>query len=144
MTTSTPSQEEIPQYNGPGDYKGPTVGYLIKHNLLGSKIIETHPLAPANILDANNLAFLKRCVTDLSPEGTHALLAELDMLDAPGDEPGTRANKVYGSLVGYVIAKGGFSEGGIRELREWFDSGALGSELDGLEGKRGRIVEAKG
>lgn len=64
----------------------------------------------------------------MDPSRREELLTKFDIVDKPGDRPGTRAVSVYGSLVGMLIARHGteepgFSKGEIGELREWFESG---------------------
>jgi len=107
------------------------MGWLIANHKLAHQIIATHPLKPANILDENALVLLKNYVMD--PRRKMDLLRKKDMLDAPGQEPGFRAQSQHGSLVGYVIARDGFDEQEIALLREWFESGMLDEELEGFE-----------
>jgi hypothetical protein len=114
---------------------------LIKNHKLAHQIIATHPLGDANILDGSELALLKLHVNDPSPSATRKLLEERDMLDlatttegaGEGVKKGTKAQKKYGSLVGYVIANDGFSEDEVEMLKVWFETPEMVAELDGVE-----------
>jgi hypothetical protein len=111
-------------------YTGPPMPELLANHTLADAIIEHHPLAPANILDNSELALLRAYVCN--PSNVKELLAQSDMVDKEGDRPGTRAQKRWGSLAGYVVAAGALDEREIKLLKEWFDSGAAG-DLDGVE-----------
>lgn len=82
-----------------------------------------------DIFDEQSLAFLREFCE--APSESKALLSSRDMLDKPGQSLGTRANKVHGSLVGYLISKHGSDEAILRdeeitELADWFNSGSAG------------------
>jgi len=135
-----PPSDDIPQYKGDAPYKGPSPGWLIKNNKLAHQIISTHTLAPANVLDPPELALLKRYVNDPSPSAAQKLLEERDMLDTvepEGAKKGIKAQKKYGSLVGYVIANEGLSEEEIELLKVWFETPEMVKELDGVEATGG-------
>jgi len=131
-TPIPPNQPGVPQHEGHTPYKGPSMPYLIQHNLLAHQIITTHPLHPANILDYPTLAWLRRYVADPSPAGTRRWLQERDMLDEAGEERGTRA-RAKGCLIGYCIAAGKFSWEEVEELRKWFFEGGF-PDPENLEG----------
>jgi hypothetical protein len=99
---------------------------MIRTHTLADEIINRHShygTGNGSILDDNELSLLKRFVTD--PSSKDALLREREMVDEPGERPGTRAVAKSGSLVGYVIARHGtedpvLEEGEIERLRGWF------------------------
>lgn len=114
------SQDPIPQYSGPSPYQGPTMGYLMQHNQLAAKIIETHPLAPANILDAPSLALLRDLVNEPTDKNRVLKRWNLDSEDPDGAKQ---------NLVVYAINNNKFDESEIEMLRKWFATGELDEEL---------------
>ena len=124
------ADDGVPQYEGSSGYSGPSPGWLIENHKLAHQIIACHSIPPLKVLDSPSLVLLKRYVE--YPAGSEELLKQLDMWDKEGDKAGTRANQKYGNLAGYVIASGGFDEGEIGLLKEWFGSGVLDKELEGV------------
>jgi len=131
----TETTENIPQYEGPGEYKGPSMPYLMKTHALADQIIATQKLKPANILDEYELAKLRQFVSD--PLKKDNFLRQYGMADGPTDAPGTGA-KAKGSLIGYAIAIDAFDEREILALKNWFDSGELDEELKGIDPSGGK------
>jgi len=118
MATTT---EDIPQYDGPADYRGPKMSWLMQHHKLAEKIIETHKDRPADILDNNELALLRDYVNH-QDKGAQLL-----------ESRGMKVTEPYsGSLVAYCIAKDAFDDGEKKMLKEWFDSGNVDEDLKGF------------
>ena len=95
---------------------------MIDTHTLARNVIERHN-TPNDVFDDENLALLKRFCDD--PSKKDEILRGKDMIDEPGTAPGTKANFVHGSLVGYCIARHGtddpvLSDGEIVMLRDWF------------------------
>lgn len=120
----------VPKLENAGEYDGPPPNWLIEHHKLAHQIIACHSVEPMQVLDAPSLALLRRFIEN--PGRIKDILEELDMQDKEGDKPGTRANRKYGSLVGYVIASEGFDEEEWKLLREWFDSGVVDEDIKGV------------
>lgn len=116
-------------------YPGPPMHALLATHSLAKEIISTHPHRPADILDDHELALLRAYV--LNPDSGAELLKQQNMPDARELERRKKeGDSVQGSLVGYVIATGGFDEREIEELRMWFEEGGAG-DLEGVEMSRG-------
>jgi hypothetical protein len=96
------------------------MGYLMQHNQLAAKIIETHPLAPANILDAPSLALLRDLVNEPTDKNRVLKRWNLDSEDPDGAKQ---------NLVVYAINNNKFDESEIEMLRKWFATGELDEEL---------------
>jgi hypothetical protein len=128
--------ENIPQYEGPGEYKGPSMGYLMKTHGLADQIIATHKLKPANILDNNELAKLRQFVSN--PSKKDEFLRQHGLEDGPNEAPGTGAKAKMG-LVGYAVATDAFDQTEIQALKNWFDSGELDEELKGVDPSGGNL-----
>lgn len=114
---STPTGEE-----------NPPVSEMLATHTLAHRVITQHN-TPLEIFDARSLALLREWVCNNTPENRHALLRERDMLDMPGEDLGTRANK-KGDLAGYVLArygspndKGTLTAQEVEQLKEWFENG---------------------
>jgi hypothetical protein len=59
------------------------------------------------------------------------------MLDDEGKEKGIKAQKKYGSLAGYVVAREALSAEEISMLKEWFGTDEMEKELEGVEASGG-------
>jgi len=119
------------------EYNGPSVATMIKSHTLAAEIIDRAGAHDDNssILDPSELLLLRRFCADPSPSTKDAILRERDMVDEPGDRPGTRANRKYGSLAGYAVATYGTENSALEErevemLRRWFESGGGGGAVD--------------
>jgi hypothetical protein len=112
---------------------------LLATHTLAHAIMVTHPNYPSSVLDYRELALLRAYVRD--PADGDALLKSRDMLDAEGEEKGTRAQQKYGSLVGFVIARQALSAEEIAELRGWFEQGVDGLEEDEGVEMSGKAIE---
>ena len=119
------SQDPIPQYDGPSPYRGPNMSYLMQHNQLAAKIIETHPLAPANILDAPSLALLRDFVNNPASKDPAQKSEVLKKWNLDSEDPDNSKQ----NLVAYAIKNDKFDESEIEMLRNWFASGDLDEEL---------------
>jgi hypothetical protein len=129
-----PATEDVPKYEGPGEYDGPSPGWLIAKHKLAHQIIACHPIESMRVLDPEHLVFLRQYLEH--PGNGTEFLREQDMLDKPGDKPGNRAQMKYGNLIGYAIANNAFNDDEIKLLQGWFDSGVLDKELEGVEYQR--------
>ena len=114
------------------DYKGPSAATMIKFHSLAAETMSRHNDS-CPIFDASALALLRRFCID--PSNKDAILRDRDMVDEPGDAPGTRANAKWGSLAGYAIARHGtenpvLEEREIEALRKWFESGAADAVVE--------------
>ena len=119
------SQDPIPQYDGPFPYRGPSMSYLMQHNQLAAKIIETHPQAPANILDAPSLALLRDFVNDPACKDSAGKNSLLKRWNLDSEDP----NSSQRNLAAYAITNDKFNESEIEMLRNWFATGDLDEEL---------------
>lgn len=100
----------------------PSVHEMISTHTMAQNIIDRQNTAD-EILDSNNLALLRRFCDN--PAAKDEILRDVDMLDGPNVEPGTRANKQKGSLSGYCIATYGTDKSVLLDhelvlLRNWF------------------------
>ncbi|QDS70969.1 hypothetical protein FKW77_007307 [Venturia effusa] len=102
------------------------MGYLISHNHLGHEIVRAYDdqAADGEILDSEELALLREYIADPSPNGTQTFLQTYGFTDAPSTKPG--------SLVGYVVAKGGFSTSEISTLTKFFARSDVSAHLEGV------------
>jgi hypothetical protein len=103
----------------------PSVAEMIRTHTLAAEMSDRHH-DKDNILDDSALAMLRRFST--APSTKDQILWDIDIVDEPGDEPGTRANHHYSSHVGYCIARHGtknpvFNDDEVQMLRMWFESG---------------------
>lgn len=83
-------------------YSGPSVREMLESHTFAKEVI-TRANGPESqrIFDDERLTLLRRwCV---EPEAAGKLLAEEDLVDAPGDKPGTKAIE-KGSLIGMLMA----------------------------------------
>jgi hypothetical protein len=116
----------------------PPTGQLLRTHTLAHEIITRHdPVTHENgVFDLKQLSFLRHFVTN--PSAKAEILRQHDMVDAEGDVPGTRANKVHGNLVGYCIARHGLDNPPLEErevemLKAWFE-GPVWEGSNALEG----------
>jgi hypothetical protein len=105
------------------EYTGPSARDMIASHTLTTEIIARHN-EPCPILGAPELILLNKYVH--SPDQRIEILREHDMVDGleeQGERLGTRAQRVYGSLVGWGMINEYFNQEDVAELRKWFDEG---------------------
>lgn len=123
------------------DWKGPSVGDMIKTHTLAENIIKYHN-EPCPVFDAENLVALREFVDN--PSAVDQFLKNRDMADPENPEYVGQGAIAKGSLVGYIASRhrltGGNtdSRGGalmtdaeVEELKKWFDSGAADERMKG-------------
>jgi hypothetical protein len=115
------SEKGIPQYDGPGAYRGPSMDYLIQNHQLAAKIVETHADHPANILDAANLAVLRDYVRD---PGNKVAILRAHGIDVEAEE---REGNYH--LAAYCVVHDVFDEDEVKMLREWFENPQVEADL---------------
>ncbi|RDL40116.1 uncharacterized protein BP5553_00095 [Venustampulla echinocandica] len=119
------------------EFTGPSPKTMIETHTLAMEVIARHNDA-CPIFDASELALLARFCAQ--PETKDFILRESDMLDEPGDAPGTRASATRGSLAGYAIARHGtdnpvLEDREIEMLRRWFETGGAKTGNSGEVGE---------
>ena len=113
----------------------PSVREMISSHTLANNIISRHANPPrdGSVLDYSELRLLRRFCEN--PSSKNTILEDEGMLDEPGMEAGTMAQRTRGSLAGYCIAtygvkgKEALTEGEVESLRAWFERGGA-AEMD--------------
>jgi hypothetical protein len=136
---ATPHMAKVLQKIEPVTYTGPPVlkdvplDELMKTHRLAEKIIATHQLKPANILNSNALLLqLNEFIKD--PSKKSEFLKKYGVADGPNDMPGTCAN-AKGQLIGFAVATDAFDKREIDLLKKWFASANIIQEVKAAEGK---------
>lgn len=104
-------------------YSGPSVREMLDNHTFAKEVIaRANGPESQRIFDDERLSLLRRwCV---EPEAAGRLLAEEDLVDGPGDKPGTKAIQ-KGSLIGMLMANSIASRDLItteefKMLQDWF------------------------